>query len=376
MRTLSLVVLSFSALACGPAGAPAADVPTAPSAEPNATATATESSGPSPHGDASSDAGLSIVAEADRRFTGVAVDRAGAIYVNFPRWSDAVPISVARLDEAGVFQPYPDARWNDWSAGDPAGDAWVCVQSVHVDHRGRLWVLDPGNPKFAGVVPGAPKLVLFEPPTAKPREVIRFDATVARSESYLNDVRVDVERNFAFITDSGDGALVVVDLAAGTARRVLDDHRSTRAEDVVLTIGGRPFDRKVHADGIAYDPEGDYVYFQALTGRTLYRIAGAALRDASLTDEQLGQRVEQVAQSGASDGLLFHDGRIWISALEHDAIRTVRMGEQPETVVTDPRIAWPDSFAAAGEAIYFTTAQIHLDDDPKDPFRVWRLSLQ
>lgn len=315
-------------------------------------------------------------AEARRRFTGVAVDDDGQVYVNFPRWSDDVPVSVARFDESGEPQPFPDADWNGWAPGADPAKAWVCVQSVHVDATGRLWVLDPGNPSFGGVVAGAPKLVMFPLPSKEPGQIVRFDERVAPKGSYLNDVRIDVVHDVAFLTDSGDGALIVVDLVSGAARRVLDEHPSTQAEDIVLTIGSQPFDRKVHADGIAYDPKGDYLYYQALTGRTLYRIGGDALRDPQRTERQLAAEVERVASSGVSDGLLFHDGRVWISALEHDAIRTVRMGERPETVVTDPRIAWPDSFAAGEGAIYFTTAQIHLGDAPTDPFRVWRLDLR
>ncbi|MBW2528023.1 MAG: hypothetical protein JRI23_27830 [Deltaproteobacteria bacterium] len=363
VRTASLALLLS---ACSPTPAPMPPTPSETPAPEPAPARRLEGAAPA--------AQLTIVAEAKRRFTGVAVDGEGQVYVNFPRWSDDVPISVARLDASGAWQPFPDAAWNGWSEGhDPRG-AWVCVQSVHVDGRGRLWVLDPGNPKFSGVVPGAPKLVRFELPSTTPGQVVRFDESVARKGSYLNDVRIDVVRDVAFMTDSGDGALVVVDLKSGAARRVLDDHPSTQAEPVVLTIGGKPFDRKVHADGIAYDPTEDYVYFQALTARTLYRIAGSALRDADLEAAKLASQVERVASSGASDGLLYHQGRVWISALEHDAIRTVRMGEAPVTVVSDPTIAWPDSFAAHGGDVLFTTAQIHLGASATDPFRVWRLS--
>ncbi|MEM1414547.1 MAG: L-dopachrome tautomerase-related protein [Myxococcota bacterium] len=315
---------------------------------------------------------LTIVAESPRRWTGVAVDREGTVYVNFPRWSDDVPVSVAALGPGGEVLPFPDASWQ---AG-PREDAdlqrtWVCVQSVHVDGAGRLWVLDPGNPGFAGVIEGAPKLVRFDLPSREPAQVIPFAAPVVTPGSYLNDVRIDLARNVAYLTDSGDGALVVVDLASGDARRVLDDHPSTGADDVSLTIGGQPFDREVHADGIAYDPEADVLYFQALRARTLYRVPGASLRDPAADVEA---DVAAVAESGASDGLLWFEGHVYVSALEEDAIVRVAPDGTREVVVQDPHIAWPDSFAAHEGALYFTTAQIHLGDAPTDPFRVWRLT--
>lgn len=369
----SVLVLALTALACGSTVAPRAS---------------SAASSPADHADAppvstGGRAALTVVAESARQWTGLAVDAGGRIYVNYPRWSDDVPISVAALADDGRPEPFPDEAWNRWTPeADPAA-TWVCVQSVVMDVRGRLWVLDPGAPKFAGVVEGAPKLVRFDLPSRQPAQVVRFTAPVVKPGSYLNDVRIDLERQRAYLTDSGDGALVVVNLEDGTSRRLLDDHPSTEAEDIVLQVGGVAFSRPVHADGIAYDPTGDWVYYQALRGRTLYRIRGARLRDADLGEAELAAAVERVAESGASDGLLFHRGRVFISALERDAIVALRPAATPgaeprvETVVRDPRIAWPDSFARRSPsdgAIYFTTTQIHRRA-PSEPYRVWLLTI-
>ncbi|NIP26862.1 MAG: hypothetical protein GWO38_24365, partial [Phycisphaerae bacterium] len=54
----------------------------------------------------------------------------------------------------------------------------------------------------------------------------RFGSEIAPRNSYLNDVRIDTQREFAFMTDSGDGALVVLNLKTGKARRVLQNHPS------------------------------------------------------------------------------------------------------------------------------------------------------
>ncbi|MEL6178480.1 MAG: L-dopachrome tautomerase-related protein [Myxococcota bacterium] len=318
-----------------------------------------------------------IVAESDRRWTGLAVADDGRLIVNYPRWSDDVPISVAVLDAQGKPTPFPNADWNRWAPGDDPAARWVCVQSVVVDARGDLWVLDPGNPKFAGVIEGAPKLVRFDlsTPDADPKQVIRFAAPQITAQSYLNDIRFDREREVAYMTDSGDGALLVVDLKTGTARRLLDGHRSVEAESTTLTIGGKPFATPVHADGIALDIEGGWLYYQALTGRTLYRVPTRALLDPYATDGAIAEQLTVVGKTGASDGLLFHQGRVWLTSLELDAIRTVGgPSEEPLVVARDPRIAWPDSFAAGPDgAVYFTTAQIHLGDAVTEPFRIWRI---
>jgi sugar lactone lactonase YvrE len=324
---------------------------------------------------------LEVVAETERQWTGVAVSREGRVFVNFPRWSPEVPVSVAELRADGSLAAFPDQGWNAWSPGSDPASAWVCVQSVVADGEGSLWVLDPANPGFAGVVPGGAKLVEIDIPTGAIIQVIRFDNSVAPPESYLNDVRLDHLHATAYITDSGLGALVVVNLATGGSRRVLADHPSTKAEDTVLVIGGEPWLRpdgsspQVHADGIAYDRARDLVYYQALTGRTLYRISGAALRDPALDEAALAERVETVVASGPSDGLLWDgaDG-IFISAIEDDAVKRWRP-EGVETVIADPILAWPDSFARGPDgSLYVTTSQIHRGPNPPEPYRLLRIT--
>ena len=104
---------------------------------------------------------LEHVAQSARQWTGIAVMPDARIFVNFPRWSDNVPVSVGELLSDGSVRAFPNAEWN---SGAPAPEnRFVCVQSVVADREGYLWVLDSGNPKFSGVVPGAPKLLKFDP---------------------------------------------------------------------------------------------------------------------------------------------------------------------------------------------------------------------
>lgn len=314
------------------------------------------------------------VATGERQWTGIAVSRTGRIFVNFPRWSSDVPVSVGELKADGTVRPYPDEERNGWSPGDDPGAGFVCVQSVHVDDADRLWILDPANPMFQGVVPGGPKLVQVDLVKNRIVRTFQFDSTVAPRASYLNDVRIDTRSETAFITESGLGALVVVDLETGRARRLLAEHPSTGAEDIEVVVGGRPFPGKVHADGIALDASGGWLYFQALTGRTLYRVPTAALRDESLRPDELAGTVERFAGSGVSDGLLFTPEGIYVSALEEGSIKLVGGDGTVRTVVKDPRIIWPDSFARGpGGCVYFTTAQIHLGPNPPTPYRILKI---
>jgi sugar lactone lactonase YvrE len=314
------------------------------------------------------------VAASERQWTGIAVSREGRIFVNFPRWSPDVPVSVGELNGDGTVRPYPGEEPNDWKPGDDPGTHFICVQSVHVDSKDRLWILDPANPMLMGVVAGGPKLVEVDLGKNEIVRTVRFDSTIAPHASYLNDVRIDTETETAFITESGLGALVIVDLGTGSARRLLADHPSTKAEDIDVLIGGRPFPAKINADGIALDSAEGCLYFQALTGRTLYRVPTAVLRDESLDLEHLAASVERFAESGVSDGLLFGPGGIYVSALEEGSIKIVDSEGAVRTVVKDPRIIWPDSFAKGADGcIYFTTSQIHLGPSPPTPYRILKI---
>ena len=321
------------------------------------------------------------VASGDRQWTGIAIAPDGRIFVNYPRWSDNVPFSVGELRPGGAVSPYPDEELNRWTPGSDPAEHLVCVQSVMVDRSGYLWILDAANPQFKGVVDGGAKLLKIDLASNRIVKSIRFMPPVIKPESYLNDVCVDTKRQVAYLTDSGAGGLIVADLTTGASRRVLARHPSTLSEGAVLTIGGHPWLSpdgsvpKVHADGIAMDPGGDILYYQALTGRTLHRIETRWLRDSKLTEDELGEKVEILGRTGSADGLLFGpDGRIYISALEENAIKAFSPGGKTEIVVQSPQLAWPDSFAIGPDgAIYVTCSQIHLGQNPPSPYKIFKL---
>jgi sugar lactone lactonase YvrE len=328
-----------------------------------------------------------VAAFPNQQVTGITVAADGRIFVNFPYWSDNHSISVAELGEKSGLTPYPDTYWN--SNEGPVDRRFICVQSVVVDDQGALWVLDPASVKFEGVIPGGAKLVKIDLKTGKVVQDIVFPDAVAPKKSYLNDVRFDTQNGFAFITDSGIGGLVVVDLKTHGSRRVLQNHPSTKAEPgVTLDIEGvKLMDAKsgepvqINSDGIAYDKANGFIYYQALTGRTLYRIPVRDLEDNTLSDIELAKRIETVATVPAADGLAFSDGSIYFTALEQDAIVRIDLATKQLAVVTkDVRLKWPDtlSFGPDG-SLYITTSQIHLTprfnhgvNKVSQPFGVYR----
>nr|MDQ6925750.1 major royal jelly family protein [Candidatus Eremiobacteraeota bacterium] len=167
----------------------------------------------------------------------------------------------------------------------------------------------------------------------------------------------------------GQGALVVVNLQAGTARRLLAAHPSVQAEkDVVVHTDGhevrRPDGRGVEfaSDGIALAPAGDYLYWQALTGHTLYRIATAALRDTALSAHALAGRVERVGTTNVADGLwMTPEGRLYVSAPEENGVKVRESDGRMTLVVRDARLRWPDTFSQGPDGAMYVTAS-HIQD--------------
>ena len=320
--------------------------------------------------------GLTLVAAwPDRQIIGVAVGQDGRTFVSLPRWGSDVDVSVAELGPNGQLRPYPNAEWNRWRnlTRDQvtAGDHWVCVQAIYADARGNLWVLDPGAPAQAALVPGGPKLVQIDLASNRVVRTYAFDESDAPQGSYLNDVRITPDGRSAFITDSGArGAIVVVDLRTGEARRVLDGHPSTQPEPGVNAhVNGvevrRPDGRgaRFAADGIALSPDG-WVYWASTAGRTGWRAPVASLADRRLSAATMATRVESIGAIGINDGLWMDArGRLYLTQPEDSAIRVRQPDGRIDTIVQDARLDWPDTFAMGPDGALYVTAS-HIPEMP------------
>ncbi len=57
---------------------------------------------------------LKKVATFEHQVTGVTVGKDDRIFVNFPRWTEDSPVSVAEVMKDGSIKPFPDEAWNSW----------------------------------------------------------------------------------------------------------------------------------------------------------------------------------------------------------------------------------------------------------------------
>lgn len=324
--------------------------------------------------------------------TGVTVSQRGRIFVNYPRWGDKLRFSVAEIRN-GREVPFPNrainsfadegnraalSRENSGVAARLRARSLVGVQSVVVDPRDRLWILDTGSVGFGPVAYGGPKLVGVDLRTNRVFKTILFPQNVALKTTYLNDIRFDLRRGrdgVAFITDSsgtGPNAIIVVDLASGQSFRRLNDHPSVKAVPKFVPFvegqammqrpkGQKPKYIGLGADGIAISSDGSRLYYCPLASRRLYSVGVSALLNGRASDAVVEGTVIDHGEKGMSDGLESDaQGRIYCTNPEQNAIVRRDASGMYETLVHDPRVLWPDTMSLATNGyLYFTANQLH-----------------
>jgi sugar lactone lactonase YvrE len=236
------------------------------------------------------------------------------------------------------LKPFPDAATYEFYPSEPKKldprTHLVSVQSVVFDAKDRLWLLDTGSINLQPVIEGGPKMWGYDLKTGKRIKEITFGDAVKKT-TYLNDVRFDLDRGSegtAYITDSGAGGIIVVDLASGKAWRKLDGHPSVMADkNLTMMLEGQPLKRRprsgpeqpvlINSDGIALSPDGKTLYYTPLTGHSIYAVSTDFLVDRNRSDADAAVRKIADKPSG-NDGLICDaQGRLYVSTFEENSIR-------------------------------------------------------
>ncbi|MFQ5547734.1 MAG: L-dopachrome tautomerase-related protein [Woeseia sp.] len=246
------------------------------------------------------------------------------------------------VDDAAV--PFPD--------GASQQRLFESVLGIVIDRRNILWTIDNGNHGFGG-----PRLLAFDLASGSVAHDHRFASEIAPAGSFLQDLQVSRDGRTVIIADASiwrkTPALIVYDIQRHSARRVLESHQSVSAENYLVRnqlrdmafLGGL-VSLKAGVDGIAFDAEGEWLYFAAINQSGLYRIRLEDLRNAELPPQQLDNRVERYSDKPLSDGLSTDlDGNVYVTDVEHGSVFVVGPDRLPQTLVRSGRIRWADALS-------------------------------
>lgn len=288
---------------------------------------------------------LTPVFSSDLIVNGVATTPSGRTFLPVqPRPGKGDPQVAELLDGKAVA--YPDATWNEWKQGDSGSNRFVGVNALRIGPDGALWVVDRGSPGIGKpAVAGGVKLVRVD--IASNKVTRTYDlAGVTTPISFVDDVRFHGPN--AYLTDAGQPGLIVLDLATGRGRRVLDDHPSTVAQTKLMAEGreltdpaGKPV--VIHADQLEISPDGKWFYYQPSNGR-MARIETRWLDDASLPPAALAGHVERFADTPSTGGTaIAADGTIYLSDTDKKRILAIDPVGRIKTLIADPRLIWVDA---------------------------------
>lgn len=288
---------------------------------------------------------LESVFSSDLVINGVTVAREGRLFLPAqPQKPGAGPEVVEVRD--GKSLPYPDARWNGWKPGMDGADRFVGVNAIRIGPDGFLWAVDRGGPGIGEpLAPHGVKLVKIDLATNRVARVYDLAALTA-PWSFVDDVRFNGAH--AYLTDAGKPGLIVLDLATGNGRRVLEGHPSTVAQTPLRAEGKVLRDAKgdpvnIHADQLEVSPDGRWFYYQPSSGR-MARIETRYLDDSSLSEADLARHVERFADTPSTGGTAIAlDGTIYLSDTDRSRILTISPEGRIATLITDPRLVWVDA---------------------------------
>ena len=349
---------------------------------------------------------------------GIAVSSTGRIFVTYTRGK--YDYTVAEVANMTAEVPYPSLdiqlppdQLNETIAGISFGpgnaSALISVQALHItsatsSRPETLWMVDTGRPTIQDSTgaytmpyaqPGGPKLIAISLDNNTIYQTYTFPPTVHYPDSYLNDLRFDLNQSVAYLVDSsseGRPGFIMVNLTTGESWRRLTQHPTVSdVHNSIASHQGHPFylnsgmgpnvyPRPEGLDGIQVSPDGQYMYYSPLTSQYLYRIPTANLLAPPtdpLAELAASANISHLGQRGGQANGFEGDttGKIYMLMPEHNAIYYYDPSDlQVHGFVEDPRIIWPDGASVGQDGyIYMIINQLPYQDGWNDGIdqRIW-----
>lgn len=302
------------------------------------------------------------------------------------RFPDVQASGIARLPDGRIVLSLPTSAQRHkgpvlvtWTPGQLTPFPSKAAQSkiisplgMTVDANGQLWLLDEGV-RAGSKAKAKPALLHIDTKTNKIIRRYAFSAPAVRPDSHVNDVRVDLTHGSAgtaFVSDTSQTthpALLVVDLASGKVRRILEETVSVSpVPGFVMEADGRlgrydaehPTVPQGGVDGVALSADSTRLYWSPLSSRRLYSAPTAVLADPNATEATLEAAVKDEGEVGIMDGMITApDGSLYVTDIERHAVVRRAPDGSLSLVAQDARLIAPDSMAFDGNTLLLTVGQ-------------------
>ena len=331
---------------------------------------------------------LAEVAKLTHSPGGMTITPRGSIILSLHQYQNTLD-RVVEITTRGDVISFPNRAISQGKRGAPFFlDA---VLGLQCDKRGVVWMLDNGRRGES-----IPKIVGWDTEDNQLAKIIYIPSPATIDSSFLNDLAVDPEEPYIYITDPASGkdaALIIVNIETGLSRRVLEGHFTVIPEKLDVTVDEtslvvkRPdgsFIKPQYGVGpIAIDRKGQWLYYGPSAGKTLYRIRTDYLRDLTLTENELNSRFQAYAPRPPCDGISIDSkDNIYISDVTKKAIGIIKSSTKKyEVYKSDDRFLWPDGLCFGNDGkLYFYASQLHLTAPynegknlTKSPFHIYKL---
>ncbi|MCK0209608.1 major royal jelly family protein [Starkeya koreensis] len=293
---------------------------------------------------------LETMAESkDTLWNGITITPDGRKFVALPNWLGP-SAGAGEIGKDGVLRPWPGNEWNAWKPESDPTKTLVSVNAVRLNPKGdELWVVDSGAPLGGKRLPGGSKLVVFDVATGAVKKVHALEGIFEEPNAAPNDIRI--HGNHAFVSESGVGSIVLLDLTTDKLRRVLVKNpllvMDPAKRPVVIdgqplkNAAGKPFG--TNANQLEVSPDGRWFYIQPLNGG-MSRIEVALLTDPSASEAQLTEGLKFFAETPPLSGTAIDaKGNLYLNSVNDRSIKKLTPEGTLSTVLSDPRLRWADA---------------------------------
>jgi len=278
---------------------------------------------------------------------------------------------VMKFDREDGWIPFPNEPMNTPGSGDPA--LLDSVIGLACDSRGIVWMLDNGRRSGK-----TPKLVAWDTKRNGLHKVHVIDGLALSPNSFLTNLALDPVGPHIYIADPADGissALIIVDTQTGLTRRVLEGDRSVQRDpNLAFVIEGQSLEVR-RPDGalaspltgvspIAIDRKGEWLYYGARDGASLFKIKTELLVDPAIPPNVLASQITGVSPKPVCESMTIDArGRIYFADIVRGSIDYVSPEENflnLRLLVEDPRISWPGGLTLGPDGqLHFFSSQLH-----------------